>query len=76
MNYGIELLHIDIGLLVAKGYVLKNMTGPGDPTYYEVGTDDEDEWNAWRAALDAAKRPYKYIEGINGEAAPVNEPQW
>ncbi|SFU24838.1 hypothetical protein SAMN05192563_103034 [Paraburkholderia aspalathi] len=41
-----------------------------------VDANNFTQTNAWRAALDAAKRPYKYIEGINGEAAPVNEPQW
>ncbi|WP_321944033.1 hypothetical protein [Paraburkholderia tropica] len=77
MNYGIELLQVDMALLIlVKGYASKNMTGHGQIAYYELGTNDQLEWEGWRKTLDAAKRPYKYIVGVNGKAVPLNGPQW
>lgn len=78
MQYGVEVLPQDVHLLnQSVGAVGQSlMTGRNGAPYYEMGTDDRTVWEDWRAALDRAKRPYKYVAGINQQAVPVNAPSW
>lgn len=79
MDYGIELLPGDVRLLTvtnigAHGCI--GQIGRGGIPYFEFGTDSAAVWNDWRQALDAAARPYKYLDGPNAPAVPVNSPRW
>ncbi len=78
MQYGVEVLPQDVSLLdQSVGAVGQSlMRGRNGTPYYEMGTDDQTVWARWRAALDSAKRPYKYVDGINQQAVPVNAPSW
>ncbi|MBB5546579.1 hypothetical protein A8H39_01995 [Paraburkholderia fungorum] len=78
MQYGVEVLPQDVPLLdQSVGAVGQSpMRGRNGDPYYEMGTDDRAVWDGWRTALDRARRPYKYVDGINQQAVPVNAPNW